>query len=68
MIILSFNYQNNLIDRYIYHLILLSFGYSLMIGKASPQFEFMLSLREWNYFSRVVIHFYSRTAFNLIGL
>ena len=31
MIILSFNYQNNLIDRYIYHLILLSFGYSVMI-------------------------------------
>ena len=46
MIILSFNYQNNLIDRYIYHLILLSFGYSLMIGKASPQIEVMLSLRE----------------------
>src|SRR5690606_22165460 len=31
MIILSFNYKNNLIDRYIYHLILLSFGYSVMI-------------------------------------
>lgn len=31
MIILSFSYKNNLIDRYIYHLILLSFGYSVMI-------------------------------------
>jgi len=46
MIILSFNYRNNLIDRYIYHLVLLSFGYSLMIGIASPPMAVMLSLRE----------------------
>lgn len=31
MIILSFNILNNLNDRFIYQLIVLSFGYSLMI-------------------------------------
>ena len=30
MIILSFNYYWKFINRYFYHLILLSFGYSLM--------------------------------------
>lgn len=46
MIILSFNYLFNSNDTLFYHLSLLSFGYSLMIEKASPLIQVMPSLRE----------------------